>query len=59
MHEMDGKGLPFVEDDEGEDDDVQRGKLYVYFKLVLDKVPEEILYKNEFFFKRYFNGTEH
>lgn len=56
MHEIQEKGLPFVKD-EGEE--IQRGKLYVYFKLLLDVIPEEILYKNEFFFKTYFNGAQH
>lgn len=60
VHEMESKGLPYVggEDTNECEDNVKRGKLFIYFKLFLDKVPEDKLLENEIFFRTYFNGAK-
>lgn len=76
VHEVDGKGLPYVDHDKNRDDktdvfeevdgvddvnvtenEVERGKLFIYFKLFLDNVPEDKLVEQEIFFRTYFNGA--
>jgi len=64
VHEVNDKGLPFVDggDEKGESNDdgedrINRGKLYVYFKLHINKVPTEELKEQQNFFRAYFNGT--
>jgi DnaJ-class molecular chaperone len=61
VHEMNGKGLPYVDGDNvvvEDEDNIKRGKLFIYFKLFLDKVPEDKLLENEIFFRTYFNGAK-
>lgn len=67
VHEVADKGLPYVDgneqsknksDDVDDEDCVKRGKLYVYFKLHINKVSSEELNEHQNFFRAYFNGTQ-
>lgn len=60
VHELESKGLPYVDEEQRDNDDnnIKRGKLFIYFKLFLDTVPEDKLIENEIFFRTYFNGTK-
>ena len=61
VHEMENKGLPYVDGDNvvvEDEDSIKRGKLFIYFKLFLNKVPEDKLIENEIFFRTYLNGAQ-
>jgi DnaJ-class molecular chaperone len=61
VHEVTGKGLPYIanKDDNNINDEentnVKRGKLYIYFKLSINRVPRDVLLEHREIFKRYFN----
>ena len=58
VHEVIDKGLPYINassEDNNVKDEVQRGKLYIYCKLYIDKVPRDILLEHKNIFKTYFN----
>lgn len=60
VHELESRGLPYIDGEQGDNDEnnIKRGKLFIYFKLFLDSVPEDKLIENEIFFRTYFNGTK-
>lgn len=59
VHEVNDKGLPYVEKNEEDLDEaeVKRGKLFIYFKLSIDTMSIDKLEEHKSFFRTYFNGT--
>lgn len=57
VHEVLGKGLPYVPKEKSDEElEVQRGNLYIFFKLYIDVLPEDVMSQHENIFKTYFNG---
>lgn len=56
VHEVIGKGLPYVPKEEADESEVKRGNLYIFFKLCIDVLPEDVMHQHENIFKTYFNG---
>lgn len=56
-YEVENNGLPYVENqNQDEDEEVKRGKLYIHFKLNISEVPRDVLLDYENIFKTYFNS---
>lgn len=55
--ELDNQGLPYV-DDNDETDNIQRGKLYIHYKLKITTVSRDVLLEYKNIFKTYFNTID-